>query len=99
MQVIRDRESMSAPMAKEMEFTEHHLGGGEEVSGEIGGEIYIPVESSGTNAEDSGTLDEPVTTTLVSCVQWLPIATHRCASGTESCHCYLFPNHAIVIWY
>lgn len=62
-------------MAKEMEFSEHHLGGGEEVSGEIGGEIYIPVESSGV--EDSGTLDEPVTTTLVSCVLIPAMHTHN----------------------
>ena len=46
---------------KEMEFSEH-LAGGEGVSGDIGGEIFIPVESEDG---DEGTLDEPVLTTLV----------------------------------
>lgn len=50
---------MSDP--KEVEFSEH-LTGGEEVSGEIGGEIFVPVEAE----EEGGTLDEPVMTTLVS---------------------------------
>ena len=52
--------SMSTP--KEMEFTEHLTGGGD-VDGEIGGDIFIPMESG--KLEDEGTLDEPVTTTLV----------------------------------
>ncbi len=51
---------MSAP--KEMEFSEHLIGGGE-VDGEIGGEIFLSME---TGEEDGGTLDEPVSTTLVS---------------------------------
>lgn len=44
-----------------MEFSQH-LSGGEGVSGDIGGEIFIPVDSG--EAEE-GTLDEPVMTTLV----------------------------------
>ena len=53
-------EKMSVP--KEMEFSEH-LTSGDGVTGDIGGEIFIPVDSSG---EDEGTLDEPVMKTLVS---------------------------------
>ena len=51
---------MSAP--KEMEFSEH-LTGGEGVTGDIGGEIFIPLDSA---QEQEGTLDEPVLKTLVS---------------------------------
>ena len=58
--------AMSTP--KEMEFSEHLAGGGE-VDGEIGGEIFIPMETG--KLEDEGTLDEPVSTTLVS--HWLAL--------------------------
>ena len=52
---------MSEP--KELEFTENlSSGGGGDVDGKIGGEIFIPVDSEQI---DHGTLDEPVTTTLV----------------------------------
>ncbi len=47
---------------KELEF-EEQLTGGDDLSGHIGGDIYIPVEPEGL---DEGTLDEPVMTTLVS---------------------------------
>lgn len=49
---------MSTP--KEMEFSENLTGDGG-VSGDIGGDIFIPIEQE----DDVGTLDEPVTTTLV----------------------------------
>lgn len=53
---------MSSP--EEMEFSEHPMGGGVgEMSGDIGGEIFIPMEPR--ELADDGTLDEPVTTTLV----------------------------------
>lgn len=45
---------------KEMEFSENLTGDGG-VSGDIGGDIFIPIEQE----DDVGTLDEPVTTTLV----------------------------------
>lgn len=57
---------MSAP--KEMEFSDHPIGGNAgELSGDIGGEIFIPLDSQDEiERRDDGTLDEPVTTTLVS---------------------------------
>jgi hypothetical protein len=59
-----------------MEFSDQPIGGsasGGEVSGDIGGEIFIPLDSDGSY--DHGTLDEPVFTTLVSNKQdylWAP---------------------------
>lgn len=57
---------MSSP--EEMEFSEHPMGGSVgEVSGDIGGEIFIPMDSAEL---DDGTLDEPVATTLVCHLHW-----------------------------
>ena len=60
---------MASP--KELEFDEH-LAAGEGVTGDIGGEIFIPVDPDDT---DEGTLDEPVLTTLVcpDCVRGLSL--------------------------
>jgi len=40
---------------------EEEIGG--KIGGELGGEIFIPLETEA----DEGTLDEPVSATLVSC--------------------------------
>lgn len=48
-------------MSEELEFNDQLTSGGD-VSGDIGGEIFIPMDSGG---HDEGTLDEPVSATLV----------------------------------
>ena len=53
---------MSSP--KELEFSEELDGGGGDVDGDIGGEIFVPMLEEEDHEES--TLDEPVSATLVS---------------------------------
>lgn len=51
-------------MSEKVEF--HELGDLGGLSGEVSGEIRVPVDDSEFIEDEGSTLDEPVTTTLVS---------------------------------